>query len=101
MVYSIKEHDLSQYDVVTEDGTAGWIYDNHIQEIDIATGESDRNYFAEVYVHRCVTDNVGEVVFTWSALDYIDSTQGYVGTLGTGVSQKAAWDFLVRQRPCD
>lgn len=39
-VYAAKEHDLSQYNVVTQDGTAGWIYDNYIQEINIATGES-------------------------------------------------------------
>jgi len=40
MVYAAKEHDLSQYGVQTEDGTAGWIFDNYVQEIDIETGKS-------------------------------------------------------------
>lgn len=40
LVYAAKEYDLSQYNVQTEDGTAGWIFDNYIQEINIATGES-------------------------------------------------------------
>jgi hypothetical protein len=40
MVYAAKEHDLSQYNVQTEDGTSGWIFDNYVQEIDIETGGS-------------------------------------------------------------
>jgi hypothetical protein len=43
MVYAAKEHDLSQYGVQTEDGTAGWIFDNYVQEIDIETGMSLTN----------------------------------------------------------
>lgn len=40
LVYAAKEYDLSQYNVQTEDGTDGWIFDNYIQEINIATGGS-------------------------------------------------------------
>jgi hypothetical protein len=40
MVYAAKQRDLSQYNVQTEDGTSGWIFDNYVQEIDIETGIS-------------------------------------------------------------
>lgn len=39
-MYAAKEHDLSQYNVETEDGTDGWIFDNYVQEINIETGKS-------------------------------------------------------------
>jgi hypothetical protein len=38
-VYAAKQYDLSQYNVQTEDGTTGWIFDNYVQEINIETGE--------------------------------------------------------------
>jgi hypothetical protein len=44
MVYTAKEHDLSQYNVVTEDGTTGWIFDNYVEEIDIESGELHDEY---------------------------------------------------------
>ena len=40
----------------------------------------------------------GEAVFTWSALDHIDPTQGYAEPGDTGVSREAGWDFLVSLR---
>lgn len=42
-------------------------------------------------------DIPGEALFSWSALDHLDPTQGYAEPGDTGVSQDAAWDFLVRQ----
>jgi len=38
-VYTAKQRDLSQYNVQTEDGTSGWIFDNYVQEIIIETGQ--------------------------------------------------------------
>jgi hypothetical protein len=38
-VYTAKQRDLSQYNVQTEDGTSGWIFDNYVEEIDIETGK--------------------------------------------------------------
>jgi hypothetical protein len=42
-------------------------------------------------------DDLGEALFSWSALDHLDPTQGYAEPGDTGISQEAAWDFLVRQ----
>ena len=42
-------------------------------------------------------DRSGEALFSWSALDHLDPTQGYAEPGDTGVSQEAAWDFLVRE----
>jgi hypothetical protein len=90
-VYTAKQRDLSQYNVQTEDGTSGWIFDNYVEEIDIETGQyppADRASDA---------DRLGEALFSWSALDHLDPTQGYAEPGDTGVSQEAAWDFLVCQ----
>jgi len=88
-VYSAKQRDLSQYNVQTVDGTSGWIFDNYVQEIDIESGQ---------YLLVARTDGadiLGATVFSWSALDHLDPTQGYAEPGDTGVSQDAAWDFLV------
>jgi len=42
LVYATKQYDLSQYGVQTTDGTAGWILDIYVQEIDIETGKLSR-----------------------------------------------------------
>lgn len=46
-------------------------------------------------MYRNIADPLGEALFTWSALDHIDSTQGDAQPGDTGVSREAAWDFLV------
>jgi len=46
--------------------------------------------------HETDADDTGEALFSWSALDHLDPTQGYAEPGDTGVSQEAAWDFLVR-----
>jgi len=89
-VYTAQEYDLSQYNVQTEDGTSGWIFNNYAQEIDIETGEGPSTGLT------IATDHPGEALFTWSALDHIDPTQGYAEPGDTGISQTSAWDFLVR-----
>ena len=91
MVYAPKQRDLSHYNVQTVDGTSGWIFDNYVQEIDIETGQCFLAARADD------ADRLGEALFSWSALDHLDPTQGYAEPGDTGVSQDAAWDFLVRQ----
>lgn len=95
LVYAAKQTDLSYFNVTPTDGSKGWILDNYVQEIDIATGE----HRSPVKTYRPLAHqlmDVGKALFTWRALDHIDPLQGLYAPGATGVSRANAWDFLVR-----
>lgn len=67
-VYNATPYDLSQYSIDN-----GYILDNIVQEVEIATGIA---------------------LFTWHSIDHVQPSQCYSGAGTTGTSDTSPWDYF-------
>lgn len=91
IVYIKEQYNFLLWNVIIEDGILGWIFGGVFEEIDVVIGK----FFLVVYGYEVLNNGVGEVLFFWKFLDYIDFSECYNDFGLIGVVEFFVWDYFV------